>query len=106
MDYINSLIKFNEGLDKENIGAEDTTPLLNYIFIKAHPFKIFTDLEFIKTFSSDEGESNYYLKQFESMYNLLLNYTPKSFDLTREEYNNKCLEAINDNKKTFVEYNI
>ena len=106
MDYINSLIKFNEGLDKENIGAEDTTPLLNYIFIKAHPFKIFTDLEFIKTFSSDEGESNYYLKQFESMYNLLLNYTPKSFDLTREEYNNKCLEAINDNKKTFAEYNI
>ena len=106
MDYINSLIKFNEGLDKENIGAEDTTPLLNYIFIKAHPFKIFTDLEFIKTFSSDKGESNYLLKQFESMYNLLLNYTPKSFDLTREEYNNKCLEAINDNKKTFVEYNI
>ena len=40
------------------------------------------------------------------MYNLLLNYTPKSFDLTREEYNNKCLEAINDNKKTFAEYNI
>ena len=105
MEYINSLIRFNEGLDKEDIGAEDTTPLLNYIFIKAHPFKIFTDLEFIKTFSTI-GENNYFLKQFESIYKVLLNYTPKNFDLTREEFNNKCIEAINDNKKAFEEYNI
>ena len=40
IQYINSLIKFNEGLDKKNIGEEDVTLILNYIFIKAHPFKI------------------------------------------------------------------
>ena len=32
--YIVNLIKFNEGLDKE-IGAEDVTPILNYVFINS-----------------------------------------------------------------------
>ena len=30
---LNNLIKFNEGIDKE-VGAEDITPVLNYISIK------------------------------------------------------------------------
>ena len=44
MEYVNSLIRFNEGLDKE-IGTDDITGVLIYAFIEAQPFKIFTDLE-------------------------------------------------------------
>jgi hypothetical protein len=41
--YIVNLIKFNDGIDKE-VGAEDITPVLNYVSIKAHPFRIYSDL--------------------------------------------------------------
>ena len=105
IEYVNNLIKFNEGLDKENIGAEDITPILNYIFIKAHPFKIYTDLEFIKLFFIDNGKNDYLLNQIEAIYNIVLNYTPKSFNLSNEEYRKRCYEAINSNKKTFENYN-
>ena len=43
IQYIISLIKFNEGIDKIP-GAEDITPILAYVFIKGHPFRIFTDI--------------------------------------------------------------
>jgi hypothetical protein len=105
MDYINSLIKFNEGLDKKNIGEEDVTPILNYIFIKAHPFKIYTDLEFIKVFFTNNGQNDYLLNQIESIYNLVLSYTPNSFNLTNEEYRKRCYEAISSNQNNFDNYN-
>ena len=105
IQYINSLIKFNEGLDKENIGAEDVTPILNYIFIKAHPFKIYTDLEFIKVFFTNNGRNDYLLNQIESIYNLVLSYTPNSFNLTNEEYRKRCYEAINSNQNNFDNFN-
>ena len=38
IEYVKSLIQFNEGLDKE-VGADDITDVLNYVFIGAHPFK-------------------------------------------------------------------
>ena len=96
-EYIKSLIKFNEGLDKENIGADDVIPVLSYIFIKAHPFRIFTDLEFIKIFLKNEYD--YEINQIQSIFDLLNSCTSKSFNLTPEEYNKRCIEASNDNKK-------
>ena len=108
IDYIKCLIKFNESLNKEDIGPDDITPLLNYIFIKAHPFRIFTDLEFIKIFF-EEGENIYELKQMESIYTLLLNYSSNTFNLTPEEYNKRCIDAANNNKiiyDKFDKYNV
>ena len=105
IEYIKSLIKFNEGLDKENIGVEDVIPILNYIFIKAHPYGIYTDLEFIKSFSYNNGQNDFLIKQLESIYKLLLSYSPKSFNLTPEEYKKKCLETLNNNKNICEEYN-
>ena len=90
-DYIRNLIKFNEGLDKKIIGADDIVPVLNYIFIKAQPFKIFTDIEFIKIFFDNDIENNYTLHQIESMFDLIISYTAKSFNLTPEEYKKKVL---------------
>ena len=87
-DIIN-LIKFNEGLEKE-VGAEEITPVLNYVSIKAHPFMIYTDLQFIKIFS----KKNKNILIFESIYDLILNYTAESFHLSDEEYRKKCQNAI------------
>ena len=87
-DIIN-LIKFNEGLEKE-VGAEEITPVLNYVSIKAHPFMIYTDLQFIKIFSKKNKD----ILIFESIYDLILNYTAESFHLSDEEYRKKCQNAI------------
>ena len=89
--YIINLIKFNVGEDKKP-GAEDITPVLNYIFIKAHPFKIYTDIEFIKIFLNYEV-NEYNITTIESMYSLIENTTYKTFNLAPEEYERKCIEA-------------
>ena len=103
-EYIKSLIKFNEGLDKEIIGADDIIPVLNYIFIKAHPFRIFTDLEFIKIFFKSEYANNYEINQIQYMFELLISYTANSFNLTPEEYRKRCIEASNVDKAIDMEY--
>ena len=94
MEYIENLIKFNEGMDKE-IGAEDITPVLNYIFIKAQPSRINTDIEYIKLFLENSGEYENALINFQSMCDVIINTDANSFNLTKEEYYQKCLISIN-----------
>ena len=64
-NYIKKLIKFNEE-DKE-IGADDIGPVLNYVLIKGNPFRIHSDIEYIKIFLEDSGKNNQNLVYFESM---------------------------------------
>ena len=96
MDYIDNLIKFNEGIDKE-IGAEDVTPVLNYIFIKAQPPRIYTDIEFIKLFLGDSGEYENALMNFKSMCKVIIDCNADTFNLSKEEYEEKCIISINGN---------
>ena len=86
-ELIQSLIQFNEGESKNIIGSDDITPVLNYAFIKASTFRIYTDLEFVKIFLDiKEGQGGYDINQLESAYTILLSYKPESFKLTPEEY--------------------
>ena len=91
-NQINNLIKFNEGEDKE-IGADDIGPVLKYVLIKAHPFRIHTDIEFIKLFSKDEGKFESCLINIESMYDSIINCTAEDFNLSQEEFDKKCSEV-------------
>ena len=96
LELINNLIIFNEG-DKKDISLDDITPPLFYIFIKAHPFKIFTDLEFIKTFLDiKNGVYSFHIKQIESAINILLNCDEKNFGLSKEEFNKRCNMVANN----------
>ena len=94
MASVECLIKFNEGEDKE-IGAEDVTPVLNYIFIKARPLNIYTDIEFIKTFSENNGKFENSLCNIESMCDVILDCNAKNFNLSQEEYIEKVKESRN-----------
>jgi hypothetical protein len=95
LEYITNLIKFNEGEDKKP-GAEDIIPVLNYVFIKAHPYKIYTDLEYIKTLYDDiEGEICG-ITNIESIYSLILECTHENFKLSKEEFDKRCRDAIKD----------
>ena len=90
-----NLIKFNEGMDKE-VGSDDITPVLNYVLIKSHPFRIYTDIEYIKIFSERNGEFENSLVNIISIYNLIINSKAKNYNLTEEEYQKKCLEVVKD----------
>jgi hypothetical protein len=50
--FIESLIKLNAGEDKK-VECDDIGPIINYIFIKGRPFRIFSDIQFIKCFSNN-----------------------------------------------------
>ena len=97
IQYTTNLIQFNERIDKE-VGADDINPVLNYIFIKAHPFGIYTDIDFIKTFLDKSGDIDCNLTMIEGMYNLILNAKAENFNLTPEEYQKKCMDATNEQK--------
>ena len=95
-----NLIKFNEGIDKE-VGADDITPVLNYVSIKAHPFRIFTDIDFIRLFSESNGDNENSLVNIESIFQLIFSFSYKNFNITPEEYEKKCVEAIKENEKNY-----
>ena len=80
LNLIESLIKFNEGEDKE-VGPDDIEPVLEYIFIKAHPYKIFTNLEFIKIFSENLGKHESCIAIFESICKLILDFKIENINL-------------------------
>ena len=98
MSLIDNLIKFNEGIDKE-IGAEDITPVLNYVFIKACPCGLATDLDFVKSFLDDFGEYENSIANIDSMCDVIINTTAETFNLTTEEFNKRCDINESDIKK-------
>ena len=95
LEYTKNIIIFNEGEDKKP-SQEDITPVLNYVFIKAHPFLIYTDVEFVKLFLDNNGKNDCNLTNIESICSLVLNTTNETFHLTEEEFIKKCTEAAND----------
>ena len=97
IQYIFNLIQFNEGMDVE-IGADDISPILNYAFIKAHPFKLYTDVEFIKIFSESNGQIDNNIANIEGMYKIVIDSKYDSYQLTPEEFRKKCNDATKNNK--------
>ena len=99
-EYIAIIIKFNDGGEGGNreIGAEDITPYLNYVLIRACPSRIFSDIKFIKFFSKSEGRNDYDFINVEMMCNNILESTYKNFNISESEYIKKCNEAIINNK--------
>ena len=101
---IGNIVKYNyegEG-EKKEIGAEDITPYLNYILIRACPVKIFSDIKFIKLFLQDEGNMEYDLINVESMCKKILESTYKDYYLSESEYIEKC-NSVLDNTKDIEE---
>ena len=99
-EYIGVIVKFNDGGEGDNreVGAEDITPYLNYVLIRACPVRIFSDIKFIKYFLKDGGKLEYDFLNVEMMCKNILNSTYKNFHISESEYIKKCNEAIINNK--------
>ena len=103
-EYIGIIVKFNDGGEGGNreVGAEDITPYLNYVLIRACPVRIFSDIKFIKYFLKNEGKFEYDFLNVEMMCKTILDSTYKNFHISESEYIKKCNEAIINNKNAFI----
>ena len=99
-EYIGQMVKFNDGGEGENreLGAEDITPYLNFILIRACPVRILTDIEYVKLFMKNKGNFEYDLLNIKMMCENILKSTYKTFNISENEYIKKCNEAIANNK--------
>ena len=107
-DSITYLINFNdegEG-DKRDIGADDVTPYLNYVLIRACPIRILTDIEFVELFIKTKIDSQYDLSNIKTMCLQILDSTYKDYNVSEYEYIQKCNEAIiNSNSNSVQRFN-
>ena len=78
LEYITNILSFKKGSKNSSIGADDIVPVLNYFFANAKPYKIITDLEFIKTFKSLLPVCENDIVIFESITTKILNYNNES----------------------------
>ena len=91
---IENVVKFN-GENKE-LGVDDQLPILNYAFIKAHPFPIYTNCKFMDLFLGSKRyrlEGNY-LAQLITICKFIENLSAKDlFDISEEQYKNNCIKS-------------
>lgn len=102
---INRTIKFCTGKDNE-AGADELTPLLQYIIIKAQPKRFFSNINYIqgicdRTNEKDpyKGKREFFLRQIEGAAQFIEQANHLALKVEEAEYNNKIKEKA-------IEYNI
>ena len=94
---IGFLLQFN-GVGKE-AGVDDQLPILNYVFVKAQPLRIWSNCTFMNIYIGEKKnkiEGNQ-LAQMLSTCSFIAALEPSQLiGVTTEEYNKKCNEAINE----------
>ena len=94
---INRLIKFNKG--DVAIGVDDQMPLLVYCFIKAKPWKIFTDSYFMKLYigtKKNKSEDNE-LTQLLSICDIIKDAKYNTFqNVNEDDFNQKCSNSFKE----------
>ena len=91
---IENVVKFNG--ENKDIGVDDQLPILNYAFIKAHPFPIYTNCKYMELFLGNKKfklEGNY-LTQLITVCKFIENLSAKDlFDVTEEKFKANCAKS-------------
>ena len=91
---IENVVKFNG--DNKDLGVDDQLPILNYAFIKARPFPIYTNCKYMELFLGSKKyklEGNY-LTQLFTVCKFIEALTAENlFDITEEQFQKKCNES-------------
>ena len=69
----------NKNKNKKPTGADEFLSVLIYVIIKAKPFKIASNIHFIRDFRSSDrlnGEDEYYYTTFDAAFNFIKNLKP------------------------------
>ena len=85
---INNTIKFSSEND-ENVGADDLTPIFQYIIIKAQPERFYSNLFYLKCFMGKEklkGKYGFLFRNYEFAGEFIMNISKEKLNITDEEY--------------------
>ena len=92
---MNNTIKFSSGKN-DDAGQDELTPIFQYLVIKAHPRRIYSDIHYIKTFLGDtslRGQEGFLVTQMESATSFIMQIDHEQLKMTKEEYEKKINEA-------------
>ena len=92
---INNTIKFSLGKDDDS-GQDEMTPILQYIILKAHPKRMYSNINYIKCFLGDSNLSDskgFLLSQIESASSYINNLDYKHLKISKEEFDSKYENA-------------
>ena len=94
---INNTIKFSSGKDDDS-GQDEMTPIFQYIILKAHPKRMYSNINYIKCFLGENlsDSKGFLLSQIESATSYINNINYEQLKIPQEEFNRKYDEA---NKK-------
>ena len=98
---MNNTVKFISGKN-EDAGTDELTPLFQYVLIKSQPDKLISNINYIKTFLSEEdmlGPKGFYMSQLESASSFISGIDYKQLKIDEKEFNQKKLDSQNKYKK-------
>ena len=98
---MNNTVKFISGKN-EDAGTDELTPLFQYVLIKSQPDRLISNINYIKTFLSEEdmlGPKGFYLSQLESASSFISGIDFKQLNMDEKEFNQKKLDSIEKYKK-------
>ena len=92
---INNTIKFSLGKEDDS-GQDEMTPILQYIILKAHPKRMYSNINYLKCFLGDSNlsdQNGFLLSQIESAYSYINNLNYQNLKITKEEFDSKFEKA-------------
>ena len=88
---LNNAIKFSNG-NESDAGQDEITPIFQYIIIRAQPIRIFSNINYIKTFLDESelsGSKGFLITQIESATSYIDKLNNESFKMSVDEFNEK-----------------
>ena len=91
---VNNLIKFSTGKNKD-AGQDETTPIFQYIIIKAHPRRMISNINYIYCFFDmlHGGKNAFMVTQLQSFISFIENVTYDQLKISKEEFDKNMREA-------------
>ena len=92
---MNNTIKFSSGKN-DDAGQDELTPIFQYIVIKAQPKRIFSDINYIKSFLDDSclrGQEGFLVTQMESAASFISLIDHNHLKLSKEVFEKNMAEA-------------
>ena len=96
---INNTIKFSSGKEDDS-GQDEMTPIFQYIILKAHPKRMYSNINYIKCFLAEASltdSKGFLLSQIESATAYINNLSYEQLKIPKEEYDRR----FEENKKKF-----
>ena len=93
---MNNTVKFISGKN-EDAGQDELTPLFQFVLIKSQPERLFSNINYIKTFLSEEdliGPKGFYMSQMESASSFISEIDYKQLNMNEAEFNQKKAESL------------